>query len=230
MKKELLLFLTTDYWQTWRINNNLLKNQYNLFDEVKLLNENDLDSYIKSIINNIMSTYDLRGYGYWIWKPYIILQELNKLQENDILVHLDMHCIDDNLKDKFNDIINNLQNQPIIIGTAGFNDLMYTTTKLKEYIESYLNYQFTYNQLCDIQYEAGIIFIKNCIESRKFIKLWLDIMISNIKCITDFYNNDKNNHHTFIENHHDQSVASLLYKFYNYKTPDYLTWNFMNKK
>ena len=30
-----------------------------------------------------------RGGGYWAWKPYIILQELSKMQENDLVVYLD---------------------------------------------------------------------------------------------------------------------------------------------
>lgn len=30
-----------------------------------------------------------RGYGYWIWKPYIILQELQDLPEEDILIYSD---------------------------------------------------------------------------------------------------------------------------------------------
>ena len=45
MKKELLLFLTSNY-STERINYDLLddnNNKYGFFDEVKRLNENDLD-------------------------------------------------------------------------------------------------------------------------------------------------------------------------------------------
>ena len=149
MKKELLLFLTSNY-PTERINQNLINNEFSLFDEVKLLNENDLDDYIKPIVENNIKKYGhdgngypLRGYGYWIWKPYIILQELNKLQDGDILVHLDIHCHLNIIKDKFEDIINELNNQSIILGNCGYNDNMYTTTKLREYVEEYLNYKFT---------------------------------------------------------------------------------------
>ena len=227
MKKELLLFLTSNY-PLERVNKKLLDNNYNLFDEIKLLNEYDLDEYISNIIKSLIEKHGNKGYGFWIWKSYILMNELNKLNENDILVHLDMHCIDNNLKDKFDDIINILQNQSIIIGIAGFNDLIYTSTKLRKHIENYLNYKFSHKQLNSIQYEGGIIFIRNCQESRKFVKQWFDIMISNLDCITDIYNNDKLNHKTFIENRHDQSVVSLLYKFYKYNTPDYLNWKFMN--
>ena len=47
--KELLLFLTSNY-PIERVNKDIIENKYNLFDEVKLLNENDLDVYIKPIV------------------------------------------------------------------------------------------------------------------------------------------------------------------------------------
>ena len=61
--KELLLFLTSNY-PIERVNKELLENKYNLFDNVKLLNENDLDSNITKIINFIKFNYGERGYGY----------------------------------------------------------------------------------------------------------------------------------------------------------------------
>ena len=54
--KELLLFLTSNY-PIERVNKELLENKYNLFDNVKLLNENDLDSNITKIINFIKFNY-----------------------------------------------------------------------------------------------------------------------------------------------------------------------------
>ena len=33
-----------------------------------------------------------RGYGYWIWKPYIIQKTLQNMNENDILIYADAGC------------------------------------------------------------------------------------------------------------------------------------------
>ena len=220
MKKELLLFLTSNY-PKFRVNQDLINNKYNLFDEVKLLNENNLDDHIKSIIKNIIDKYGNRGYGYWIWKPYLILQELNKLNNGDILVHLDCHCHLDSLRYKFNNITNYLievVNKPLIIGRIGqkgSNDYMYTTVKLKNAVENYLNYKFSESELTMPQCEAGIMFMKKNKFVINFFKQYLDIMLNNIDVITDIYNDDKNNHSSFIENRHDQSVCSLLSKYYN---------------
>ena len=54
--KELLLFLTSNY-PIERVNKELLENRYNLFDNVKLLNENDLDSNITKIINSVFNSF-----------------------------------------------------------------------------------------------------------------------------------------------------------------------------
>lgn len=233
MKKELLLFLTSNY-PIERVNKDIIENKYNLFDEVKLLNENDLDDYIRPIVESNIKKYKNenfpnRGYGYWIWKPYIILRELNKLNEGDILVHLDIHCHLNVIKDKFNIIMDDLSEQSILLGNVGFNDYMYTTTKLRHYIEDKLNYKFSEEQLNNVQFESGIQFIKNDSTSRKFIKTWFDLMLDGMDYVSDMYNNDNENHETFIENRHDQSVISLLYKYYNYKYIDYLNWDNLNK-
>jgi hypothetical protein len=53
-------------------------------------------------------------------------------------------------------------------------------------------------------------------------------MVNNIKEITHDYDQDDDNHETFIQNRNDQSVISLLYKYYNYKTPDWLTWQYLH--
>lgn len=33
-----------------------------------------------------------RGYGYWIWKPYIVKKTMDTLADDDILMYLDCGC------------------------------------------------------------------------------------------------------------------------------------------
>ena len=224
MIKKLLLFCSSNYTN---IKEELIQNRYKLFDIVNLLNENDLDDNIKSIIDNIIKQYGERGYGYWVWKPYIILQELNKLNEGDILVYLDCHCKLDKIKDNFDLIVNQLNKDKLIIAINGANDLSYTTTKLKEAVENELNYKFSEEELHSFQYEAGILFIKKCKFTINFFKQYFNIMLNHIDVITDIYNNEINNHKDFIENRHDQSVCSLLSKYYKINNFN-ITWELMH--
>lgn len=217
MTTELLLFITTDFYDG-KINKKLFSGEYNnIIDKVLRYNENDLDDYIKEIVLDIIEKYGKRGYGYWIWKPYLIYKELEKLNDGDMLIHLDSYRRIDKIVDIFDDIKNELTDEkPIDFITVGFDDYKYTTTKLRNRLEKYLNYKFNENQLFKTQFEAGILFIKKNDFTVNFFKKYFDFMIKNIDVITDIYNNDKDNHESFIENRHDQSVFSLLCKYYGW--------------
>ena len=55
-----------------------------------------------------------RGFGYWLWKPYIIIEELKKIQPDEILLYLDSG---DKPEKILFDIINNhmIQNDNLFI-------------------------------------------------------------------------------------------------------------------
>ena len=229
--KKLFIFITSNFDKS-RINKNFLDGTYNhLFDEIKILNENDLDNYIKPIIDNIMQKYGNRGYGYWIWKSYIIMKELEQMNENDILVHLDSHCYLENIEDRFDDIINNLNNleKPIMVGWCAeeFTDLNMTSKPLREYIEKYFNFKFSKELLEKPQVEAGILFMRKNDFVVTLIKQWFDIMLNGMDYVSDMYINKKYNHPEFHGNRHDQSVLSLLCKYYNIDvTKEFDWWTF----
>ena len=218
-----ILFKTSNH-PKFRTNYDLL-NYTDIFDDIKLLTENDLDDYISNIINNILKKYStLRGYGYWIWKPYLILQELNKLNDGDILFYSNIHADFSNVKNMFNNIFEDIQktNKPVFLGNSGCLEYQWTTNKLIKYIENSLNYTFTYNDLHNGQYGAGTICILKNEFSINFIKTWFNLMINGIEYITDIHNNDDDNDPEFIENRHDQSVISLLYKYYKLPENNYI--------
>ena len=93
-------------------------NALNIFTEVKGYTAEYLqdDEYFfnkhVSFINN-----NRRGFGYWIWKPYIIKQWMDKMEDGDVLFYIDVgcelgienrdkliECIDDEYKMKYNNL------------------------------------------------------------------------------------------------------------------------------
>lgn len=60
------------------------------------------------------------------------------------------------------------------------------------------------------------------------IKTWLDIMLNNQDIITDKYNNDENNPIEFKEHRHDQSIFSLICKYYKVNVYYELAWSFFH--
>ena len=64
-----------------------------IFDNIKLHTLDNLKNDIifwnqhKDFIEN-----NIKGYGYWLWKPYLIKKEMDLLNDNDILLYLDSGC------------------------------------------------------------------------------------------------------------------------------------------
>lgn len=61
------------------------------FDEIRAYTERDLD---ESFLNDNVSLLrpGVRGYGYWKWKPYLIMRELETMEEGDQLYYIDAGC------------------------------------------------------------------------------------------------------------------------------------------
>ena len=230
--KKLVLFISTNFDKS-RVNDNFFNGKYDhLFDEIKIYNENDLPDYIKSNIKTNIEKYGPRGYGYWCWKPYMILNELKQLNDNDILIHLDAHCFLENIENKLDEYFELLQTmeKPLLTGYCWIaNDLMYTTKNLIAYVEEQLNYKFTYEELKEKQAESGILFMRKNKFIMNFISLWDKLLNDGIEYISDNYNAKELNYPDFIDHRHDQSLLSLLCKYYKIPVFKDFNWDDLNR-
>ena len=149
-----------------------------------------------------------RGYGYWLWKPYIIKKTMESMKDGDILLYLDCGCeIDVQKKNeiiKFMDFVK----KDLIIGTRTLVEKdwnkMDLIIKLNMLDNKYLNTD---------QHQAGAILFLVCDKTRNLVNEWYEIgseyhyiddtpsIIPNFDC--------------FKEHRHDQSIFSLLTKKYD---------------
>jgi hypothetical protein len=61
------------------------------FDHIYVWGEKDLDwSFRKRHKKELVP--GSRGFGYWVWKPQVILQALKKLQDGQVLLYVDVGC------------------------------------------------------------------------------------------------------------------------------------------
>lgn len=56
--------------------------EMNFFTSVKICSDNNLRRQYKK---QNKQRFKLRGYGYWIWKSYLVKETLTKMNSNDIL-------------------------------------------------------------------------------------------------------------------------------------------------
>jgi len=146
-----------------------------------------------------------RGYGYWLWKPYIIKRTLEMMCEGDILVYADAGCeIDVGKRELLSSYLERAKSEEIISGTAG-SEIYWT--KMDVYVEldvlssKYVN---TAHRIA-----TSIIILKNR-KTSELVKRWYELC-SNYKLVDDsesVYNNFK----YFVQHRHDQSILSLLLK------------------
>lgn len=211
-KKIFLTFGNDRYYNSL----NRIKDQslsFNIFDEIFIFNDIKLkdeypefwEKHKNFIINN------QRGYGYWIWKSYLTLKILEKMNENDILVYADAGCfLNNNGIDRLNEyfeIVKN-SNYSILSFELPFIEKNYTKMDLFEYLGLNNNEMLNSNQLV-----GGIYILKKC-DKTIFLFNELYNIISNNYNLIDDSNSILNNDISFVEHRHDQSVFSLLRKKY----------------
>lgn len=223
MKKVFLTFADS------RMKNSLNRiirqaNSLNIYDEIIGYNEGDL---APSFLNNFKChlTSGSKGYGYWSWKPQILLQVLNSIEDGDILQYTDAGCHlnSDGMKrlDQYFDIANESKSGILAFQACPpkepFNYDGRKLLDLSEYkwvkgdLLDHLGVRDNENILRSQTIGAGIIFIKKCSSSMSIITEWLKIVETDFSFIDDTPSKSSNLV-GFTEHRHDQSIFSLLCK------------------
>ena len=84
-KINFLTFTNTNFMNSNRIAEQA--KSFNIFHEIIQLNETHIPDFIDKH-KEFIDTYS-HGYGYFIWKPKIILDTLLKMNDDDILIYCD---------------------------------------------------------------------------------------------------------------------------------------------
>jgi hypothetical protein len=149
-----------------------------------------------------------RGYGYWLWKSYIIKKTMETMADNDILLYLDCGCeLGLDRKDKLLEYINIVKTDKIV-GTQVDPEKIWNKMDLIEKLGMNKN-----EYLDTPQRQAGANLFLVCEETRRLVNEWYEIS-------SDYHNIDDSasiitNFQCFNEHKHDQSIFSLLTKKYN---------------
>ncbi|MCX6227025.1 MAG: hypothetical protein NTV01_20140 [Bacteroidia bacterium] len=157
-----------------------------------------------------------KGAGYWLWKPYIILETLKRSSPDEILIYLDTDHV---IVQPLDPIIKlcNTQNPIVLFSSHGNrNILARQRTKRDCFILMDCDSQEYYD---NEQAAATLIVIRKTRESILFLEQWLE-NCKDERMITDQPNAlGLPNLDGFIEHRHDQAILSLL--AYKRKLPIY---------
>ena len=183
-----------------------------LFKSVDVVNCLEHD-YIKSVREGFHAyAVNHRGYGYWYWKPFIVMSKLNRLKDGEILLYADIGCEFSKFGDaQLLDFMDLLDQQSIVanITNKRYTEEMYTKKSLLD------QFQLEVSDVKSPQIAATWILMKVDDDSRRFVKEWLDLCgVNRFKNIDDSLTNREEPQ--FIEHRHDQSVFSCLFKRYGF--------------
>lgn len=177
---------------------------------LKTDHKNFWETHKEYILNND------RGFGHYLWKPYLISHHLMQIQENDILVYLDIGCVlnHQNLeaRNRFGKYILFTLNQGSLammlfngeFGIKNLSEFAWNTSSILDHLNIPLNLRE------ENQVQAGILFILNNTKNREVMEKWYQLCIRNNY---EFLNqNVLEKNMDFVSLRFDQSIFSPLYK------------------
>ena len=158
-----------------------------------------------------------RGYGYWLWKPYLILKRLNEIKDGELLFYTDAgsdfnpKASSDFMTKRFDEV----RKTKKLMGIFTCPEKNFNKIDLVKYF-GYENSPFF---LKSRQHAAGAILIMKTPEIIKFITEWYELGYKdNYHFIDDSRSKEKETEH-FKKHRHDQSIFSLLTKKYDIMLP-----------
>jgi len=169
---------------------------------------------------------NIRGFGYWSWKPEIIKQTLAKMEDGDQLLYLDAGCnLNNHGKDRLKQYFDMLSDDTPLVtfinvtkDTLFFNkDIKLPDWPLKNWIKGDLIDYFNIreqNEILDQQvFFAGILLLQKGKISKTFIDKWEETISTDWSFIDDSPSKSPNLD-GFIEHRHDQAIFSVLCNLY----------------
>lgn len=208
-------------YKTKRIENEAKKSEY--FDDVIAYSSVDLKPSFSCETVGIIN-FDInflkkasRGYGYWTWKPYIILKALcENCKDGDVLVYSDSgSSIQPFMTTKMMEYVKRVEgNTPILGFTMLHKEKFWSKSDLIDRI-----FRNTPTEEKNIalnstpyQFSASTIILRKCPAVIEFIKEWHNIAQENNHMYIDDSPSLNNKDEQVVEHRHDQSIFSLLCK------------------
>jgi hypothetical protein len=206
MNSRRLWFCTFGSIPTWKNALERLEksvNQLKFFDEIKIYNQASISmDYLEKHHKFILS--NPRGWGYYLWKPFIILQTLERMSPGDVLLYIDSGChIYDSGMIRLKEYIQLADKHKLLTFEVDHQEQCWTKSDLLQ--------QFPNVSPQSKQIISGIHLWKKCPETSQLANDWLQL-------VQDYHNIDDtpsihfHENINFKEHRHDQSCFSLLVK------------------
>jgi len=188
--------------------------EFEIFSNVYAVDENDLMKNFSSFWENHKDFMlgNRRGFGYWIWKSYLISELLENIPKNDIIFYMDSGCqLNPKGMNRFKEYCDYAADHGGVAFNLNLPELQWTKSDTYHRVFGKLG-----DDVNEMQHVGGINFFKNTTETLDLVKEWQQICSEDNYHYIDDSPSVKQNHSIFKEHRHDQSIFSLLIKKYNH--------------
>jgi len=196
----------------------------NFFDQIIAADESDLDPTFRQKFSEQLKP-NIRGYGYWVWKPQIILQELENMNEGDILQYADVgFTINPQGIKRLGDYFDRAaKSKSGVVAFQGrrpeppmfddgrelptWPDREWTKGDLFDYFGARNNHLITDTPTV----QAGLLFVRKSPQAEEILREWLSVYYFDFH-LADDSPSVSPNFPGFREHRHDQSIFSIIAK------------------
>ena len=183
--------------------------KFSFFDYVKIFSETDLDPGFVATLGPRLSP-SVRGFGYWAWKPQVILQTMRAREDGDIILYADGGCrLNHRGVARLRFYIDKVAGSEV--GVLGFQSRFPEKHWNKGDLLSLFGFYDSPAVLDSGQVIGGVVLIKVCEGSRQLVNDWRRTFMEDFSRIDDSQSLVPN-HSGFRGHRHDQSIFSLLAK------------------
>jgi hypothetical protein len=202
----------------------------NCFDTIHILTENDLDDDFRRRHFDLLRP-TVRGFGFWVWKPQVILQTLAVVPRGDVVLYVDAGChLNHGGLDRLNEYYQAAQKSPE--GLVAFQarkpdpQFPHDGRRLPEFLDAHWTkgdaiVQLGVRNRPDIletpMVMAGVLLVRRGSPGEELVREWHSTMVANTQLIDDTPSASPNLA-GFRDHRHDQSIFSLLHKLRGYPT------------
>lgn len=179
-----------------------------LFDNIRVYSLKDLPIQLK--LSPVM-LYE-RGSGYWSWKPWVILDTLNRASFGDIVVYTDggstLHNNPDEWKEKIITPMSEYDMQVVQYRDAWLSNEAWTKNSLVDFFTSA---GANTDWVSQPQIAANFMVMKKCPSVIRLIEDWFKIVFFRQDLLIDVFGPERfHQQKCFQEHRHDQSILSGL--------------------
>lgn len=182
------------------------KNQKEYFLKAGFKNENlhlyspeKLDSKFFEVVP---SASEINKFGWYSFKPFLILSILNKLEDGDILFYLDVNDIPlKGIKNYIKDFFIRNEKYDLLAPLTNYPNLKF----ISQFHKNNLAIELLISSFLNCQPEAGAIAVRNSKKTRKIISIWYEFTLVNSFSLNIY--KDKNSRH-------DQETLFILSRLY----------------